>query len=244
MNVFKVVDEGNLTPDHLAGYRQAIKDRERTLREVSAPIVQAGGRVRSHVAVSESILLGLLSAAEASSAAVAFLGWPEPGPTQEAQLGVLGALDRNLTAHVVLLRERGPVAAASILAITQPGVHGELALLAATRLANAWRAELTVATLVPRDASPEAEAEAAADLEARTGDVVRATVTTMRGTLTEAAAALAPYTEFIVCGVPADDEGGGDLVATVVGLQTIEGCSFALVRANPDRALDFGIQSA
>ena len=82
------------------------------------------------------------------------------------------------------------------------------------------------------------------DAAAQGADVVLHDIKKYVDALAPAIRTLAPYTDFIVCGVPADDTDDGGLAATVVGLQTIEGCSFALVRANPDRALDFGIQSA
>jgi hypothetical protein len=239
VNVFRAEDPGAFTPELLADYRRTIESRSEALEAVSAPIVRAGGRVTSHVPVAGSILFGLLSAAEASGASLAFLGWPEGGAQQASQLELLDALDRHLSAHVLVMRERGPIPAGSILAVVEPGVHGDLALLAATRMANAWQAELTVATPAPEDAGAETVAEIEESLEARVGEMARAAVRVAPAPSAIAAAvAEASSADLIVLGLPA---GVGGVTAIVEELHGVTECSVVVARAHPDRPLDLGV---
>jgi hypothetical protein len=200
-------------------YYQTIDQRNRVLQEAAAPIIQAGGRAISHVPLTGSVFGGLVSAAEASGASLVFLGWPD-----RDNLRLLDRLDLHLRAHLLVLREAGPLPAGNILALLDESIHGELALLCAARLANTWNAALSVASLVEEQASHESQLEAEAALEERVGDRVRATVRAIPApSLAATISSEAPCTDMIILGVP---NGPGDrLVEAIESLGDVEGCS-------------------
>ena len=237
INVFTVDAAESVPADVLTMYYETIEARAQALQDAAAPILEAGGEVVSRVPIAPSAFYGLLSAAEASGASVVFLGWPEAEPDASSQIELLAALDRHVRAHLLILRQRGPIPATSILAIIDSGTHGDLALLAAARMANAWGAKLTVATVVPESVDDETMAQAHAHLEGRVGDIARADVRPIpAASLAEAVALEAPYCDMLVLGVPGDAE--PSLASTITRLQHVTDCSLVLVRADENSSLD------
>ncbi len=230
VNVFVADMADDPRDEMIARYYETIAQRNRMLQEAADVIVQAGARVTSHVPVAGSVFCGLLSAAEASGASLGFFGWPEPGDGYDASLRLLGALDRNLRAHMLVLHEHGPVPARNILALTEDSIHGDLALLCAARLTNTWESQLSVASLVSPQTTHEAQQEAEAALERRIGDGVRASVRMiLADAVVEAATAEAAFTDMMILGAPVGPD--RDLVAAIDALSDIAGCSIVLVRA-------------
>jgi len=124
VNVFVSDMTDDPRDEMIARYYETIAQRERILQEKSELIRDAGARVTSHVPVAGSVFCGLLSAAEASGASLGFFGWPEFGDGYEGSLRLLAALDRNLRAHMLVLKEGGPVPAGDILALVDDSIHG------------------------------------------------------------------------------------------------------------------------
>jgi len=233
VNVFVADMTDNPRDEMIARYYETIAQRERILQEKSELIRDAGARVTSHVPVAGSVFCGLLSAAEASGASLGFFGWPEFGDGYEGSLRLLAALDRNLRAHMLVLREGGAVPARDILALVDNSIHGDLALLCAARLTNTWEAQLSVAGVMPAETDAAARRQAEAALEQRIGDRARATARmVLADSSIEAAAAEAPFTDMIILGVPADTD--NNLATTVDELAAVTGCSIVLVRAYGD----------
>ncbi len=231
VNVFLADFDDDSSDEIVARYYQTIEERNQALQEAAAPIIRAGAKVVSHVPVAGSVFCGLLSAAQASNASLIFFGWPDTSsPSYQESLRLLGGLDHYLRANLLVLHEQGPVPAQDILALVDDSIHGDLALLCATRLTNSWNAQLTVASLIAEDTSEEGYSEAVAALEARVGDRARASVRPIAASsMPAAAAAEAPFADMIILGVPG---GPGDKLApTIVELADVAECSIVLVRA-------------
>jgi hypothetical protein len=120
-------------------------------------------------------------------------------------------------------------------------VHGELALLVATRLTSAWGSDLTVATFVDAEADDDERLRAEVDLEAVVGISVRTHVRAIPTSLPEEVLAVeAGWSDLIVLGVSALGE---ERVAPAVErLEAVKGCSLALIRAHAASAAEVGRQ--
>lgn len=222
----QIEEEGTITR-----YHQFVADRERQLQKAAAPLIRAGAKVRSHVAVAGSIFCGLLSSAEASRASLVFLGWPDkasPGYTESLQL--LDGLDQYLRANVLVLREAGPVPARTILAVVEDGPHSELVLTCAARLANTWGAQLTVAGVVAENADADTQSAMEKWLEGRIGDRARANTRAIPATSVAAAIkAETAFVDMVITGAP--DVPARALYTSIGELGQLDECSLVLVRA-------------
>jgi len=236
VNVFVVDREDEVNDDVLTSYYQTIHERSDALERAAAAIPSSGARVTSHVPAAASVFYGLMTAAEASRAALVVLGWPEPTADGSDPMALVAALDKYLRAHVLVLREQGPVPASSILAIVDASIHGDLTLLTAARLANAWQAELTAGTLIAPDAAEDEITAAEEGLEARVGDLVRADVSAIPAASLADAAAEAEFYEMLVVGVSDRDDRG--LSSALAELWHVEAASVLVVRAHGGRPLD------
>lgn len=237
VNVFTVDAATPLTEQLLEQYYSVLEERERTLRSASEPIIQAGAHAHSHVLVSPSVLYGLLSAVESSRASLLLLGWPEAEEGRTPATDLIAALDRYLRAHILILRQRTPIPAGTILALIDDSIHGDLALLAAARLTNMWMAKLTVAGLAPENADAEAIARLEEALEDRVGDMARASIRVVpTPSVRQALLAQGLYADLVVLGSRAVD--GNNLASTVGALDDIELCSLLLARAYEGRPVD------
>ncbi|MGD2068596.1 MAG: hypothetical protein PVI57_07910, partial [Gemmatimonadota bacterium] len=215
---------------------EAIEERNRALRAESELVRESGATVDSHVLVSTTAFRGLVSAAETTRAALMLVGWPGHGP-REAEEALAWSLDRHLRAHLVLFREAGEVPARRVLVLVDPGIHGELALLVASRLTAAWDAELTVATLIPPDADEEERIRAEGALEADVGVSIRAAVRAIPGASpVDALVAESERNDVIVLGVSA--MGTANAEDAVKRLVPVTSCSLVLVRAHPEVSLE------
>ncbi|MGD2070792.1 MAG: amino acid permease, partial [Gemmatimonadota bacterium] len=172
--------EERLDDTSVQTYYEAIEERNRALRAESELVRESGATVDAHVLVSTTAFRGLVSAAETTRAALMLVGWPGHGP-REAEEALAWSLDRHLRAHLVLFREAGAVPAKRVLVLVDDGIHGELALLVASRLTSAWHADLTVATLIAPDADEEERIRAEGGLEADVGVSIRAAVRAIPG---------------------------------------------------------------
>jgi len=74
----------------------------------------------------------------------------------------------------LLLREEGPIPPRRIVVFVGGDPHADLALLMATRMSTAWRAELSVISLLPPDTPAEDLETAELDLAEEMTDYVRA----------------------------------------------------------------------
>lgn len=232
VSVFRL--EQRLDDDAVASYYQSIEERRRALDGVSHWVREAGASVRSHVLVSTTAFRGLVTAAETTGASMLLAGWPGHGPRARED-ALADSLDRHLRAHLVLFREDTSIPARQILVLVDSGAHGELGLVLASRLTSAWASELTVAALVPADASDEERSRVEDDLEAGLGVSVRARVRALPGaTALEALEEEAHRHDLVVVGVSA--LGAPSLHDAVEGLDAIAGPSIILVRAHSETA--------
>jgi amino acid transporter len=220
----------------LTGYYQTIQARNATMQRLVADLASSRRSVASHVPVATSVFYGLISAAQASSANTVLVGWPEPTAQGTAEPRLLAALDRYLRAHILVFREQGPVPAGSILAVADGGIHGELATSIASQLAAAWRARLTVASLVPVGAGEAEIARAEGELELRVDRMSRAGVRAIPADSVSHLGAEAAFYDMIVLGVPGRP--GTDLPSLIAELDDVKAPSLLLVRAHPDQAFD------
>jgi len=228
--------EQQVSDGALRSYYDTIEERNRVLEVESAPIRAAGARVASHVVVASTAFRGLLSAAETSRASLLIGGWPGRGPRSPEE-GLVPSLDRYLRTHIILFRDAGPIPARRILAIVDETSHGSLARVVGSRLASAWSAELTVATVMPADADEESRLAEEARLEAELGVSVRADVRAIPASSQEAAVGTeAKWCDLVVVGVSGV---GGDLASAVERLEGVKAASLALVRAHPEASLEF-----
>ena len=210
-----------------------IELRNRALETAAAPLLRAGAKVKSHVPVANSVFCGVLSAAQASGASIVFVGWPDESHSYAGALSLVGAFDEFLHAHLLVFREEGPVPASRLLALVDDSMHGDLALLCATRLANAWGCRLSVASVLPEDASDEQSAEVDAALDMRVSDLARTSVRAVRAeSLGSVVAAEARFTDMIITGVLPGD--GQHVTQTIEHLENVHGCSLMLVRASDE----------
>ena len=229
VNVFRL--EERLDDDSIHSYYEAIEERNRTLEAESHVVRESGATVDSHVLVSTTAFRGLVSAAETTRASLVIAGWPGHGP-RAAEGALAPSLDRHLRTHLVFFREDGPIPAARIFALRDHGPDGELALLVATRLTAAWRADLTVATVIDADADEEERVRAEAHLEAELGISVRARLLAI-----PAASAMQALHEegerHELCVLGLSSLGQEQVQPAVDLLAALEGCSVALVRSHP-----------
>lgn len=232
-NVFVADFERQDAHQAMAGYYETIALRNRALETAAAPLLRAGARVKSHVPVANSVFCGVLSAAQASGASIVFLGWPDESHSYAGTLSLVGAFDEFLHAHLLVFREEGPVPASRLLGLVDDSMHGDLALLCATRLANAWDCRLSVASVLPEDASDEQLAEVEGGLDMRVSDLARTSVRAVRAeSLGAVVAAESRFTEMIITGVLPGD--GPRVTQTIEHLENAHGCSLVLVRASDE----------
>jgi len=236
VNVFAVASPSQVSDEVLSSYYQTIQARNDALREAAAVIQSSGAQVASHVPVANSVFYGLMSSAEASHAAIALLGWPHRTPEGADRMPLLAALDRYLRAHMLVLRQEGPIPAGSILAIIRPGMHGDLALLTAVQLTNAWRAHLTVAAVVSPDADEQAIADTEQELDSRVGDLARADVRAIPAQSVGAAAAEAEFHDLAIIGASVGPD--GDLASLINEVAGVQHASVMVVRAHEDHPPD------
>ncbi len=234
VSIFRLLER--LDDLSVQSYYDSIEERNQSLQAVTDVVREAGATVRSHVLVSATAFRGLVTAVETTRASLLLSGWPGHGP-KAGEEALATSLDRHLRTHIVLFREDGPVPAQRILVLMDPSPHGELALLVGSRLAAAWAAELTVASVVPEDADEEARLQAEGTLEADVGISVRAAVRVIPATSRlEAMARVANQHDLIVLG-PAG-LGDATLASAVETLSGLTGCSLALVRAHPKAPME------
>ncbi|MFH1765473.1 MAG: amino acid permease [Gemmatimonadota bacterium] len=234
VSIFRLLDR--LDDLSVQSYYDSIEERNQSLLAVTDVVREAGATVRSHVLVSATAFRGLVTAVETTGASLLLSGWPGHGP-KAGEEALATSLDRHLRTHIVLFREDGPVPAQRIMVLMDPSTHGELALLVGSRLAAAWAAELTVASVVPEDADEEARVQAEGILEADVGISVRAAVRIIPATSRlEALARVANQHDLIVLG-PAG-LGDATLASAVETLSGLTGCSLALVRAHPKAPME------
>jgi len=232
-NVFVTDLERQDAHQAMAGYYETIAMRNRALETAAAPLLLAGAKVRSHVPVSNSIFCGVLSAAQASGASIVFVGWPDERHSYTGALSLVGAFDEFLHAHMLVFREEGAVPASRVLALIDSSTHGDLALLCATRLANAWDCRLSVASVLPEDASDEQLAEVEAALDLRVSELARTSVRAVRAESPGAVvAAESRFADMIITGVLPGD--GPRVTQTIEHLENAHGCSLVLVRASDE----------
>ncbi|MBT8488451.1 MAG: amino acid permease, partial [Gemmatimonadetes bacterium] len=230
VSVFRL--EQRLDDDAVQSYYQAIEERRRALTAESHWVREAGATVRSHVLVATTAFRGLVTAAETTGASLLLAGWPGHGPKVREE-ALAESLDRHLRAHLVLFREDAPIPARHILVLVDSGAHGELGLVLASRLTSAWSAELTVAALVPADASGEERSRVEDDLDASLGVSVRARVRALpAATAMEALQEEAHHHDLVVLGVSA--LGAPSLHHAVERLDDLDGPSVILVRAHSE----------
>ncbi len=228
--------EGRLDDTSVQSYYAAIEERNRALEAESHLAREAGATVESHVLVAATAFQGLVSAVETARAALLLIGWPGYGPA-EAESDLTRSLDRYLRTHLVLFREDGPIPARRILILLDPGPHGELALLLASRLTAAWDSDLSVVKAIDPDADEDQRFEAERELEMELGVSVRATVRAIPTASPAAALAEeATRNDLLVVGVSALNVGG--VTEAVAELGSLEGCSLALVKAHPEASLE------
>ncbi|MGI5816618.1 MAG: amino acid permease [Armatimonadota bacterium] len=238
VNVFRVADQGGVDEDLIAGYYDTVETRAAALGSVAGSIETAGAEIGSHVPVAASVFYGLLSAQRASRASTMLLGWPEGVGTENEGTPLLAALERHMRAHMMVFREQGPVPAREILAVIDESLHGEFGLIAAARLANAWRCELTVGELIGEEANEEMIAEAEERLDERVGDlVVKATVRTITTRSLREIESEAEFYDLVVTGIDSAD-GVGGLCDQIAELSAVESASMLIVRADEHQPLD------
>ncbi len=232
VNVFRVPPDEDMSEAVFERYYQTIEQRNERLQAASKPVREAGGEATSHVLISPSVFQALLSAAETSHSSTVILGWPQPGEGREKQMKLFDSLDRHLRSHLLVLKDREPIPAPDLLAIIDNSRHGELALLAATRMANEWNANLTVGTVLPEDAGQQHIDRVEEDLDERIGDTVRANIRAIISpSLVEAAHSEAAHHDMLVVGSSAVEGADGIVTPLIDQLDDIPNCSMLLARA-------------
>lgn len=236
VNVFTVRGAVGATDDLLTSYRETLAARTRALEKATAAVVPPGVRVTSHVPIAVSVFYGLLSAAETSRTALSVVGWPEPRLNSADPVPLLNALDNHLRSHLFVLREQSPVPARRLLVVPGSDPSGELALLTAARLSEAWNAHVTVAAVVAPGTSERVVAKLEADLEARAGEVTKADVAVLPAESLDHLDEEVGRHDLLLVGVPLRPS--SRLNALVAELGGITGTSVLLVKAHPDQPLD------
>jgi amino acid transporter len=217
-------------------YYEAIEERNRALRAEAGLVREAGATVDSHVLVATTAFRGLVSAAETTRANLLIAGWPAHGP-REAEEALALSLDRHLRTHLLLFREAGPVPAQRVLVLVDDTPHGELALLVASRLTFAWKADLTVAAVIAPGADEEERIRVEDELEAELGVSIRASVRAIpMASPTEALLGESDRHDLLVMGV--SGLGTGSVQEAVERLAPVTDCSLALVRAHLEGSLE------
>jgi hypothetical protein len=237
VNVFSVDEEKQFDEDLIAGYYDTIESRSAALGSVAASIDTGGAEIGSHVPVAASIFYGLLSAQQASRASTVLLGWPELDASEATGRPLMSALERYLHSHLMIFREQADVPPEDILAIIDESDHGQLALMAAARLANAWGCDLSVGELIGEGASEEVIAEAEERLEERVGDLVKASVRTIPSHSLEEAEAEAEFYDLMIVGIESAP-GTDGICALVDELGKVQSASVLIARAHQSQPLD------
>lgn len=237
VNVFTVNGQQEFDEELVADYYGTIESRSAALSSVAASIETGRAEIGSHVPVAGSVFYGLLSAQQASQASTVLLGWPEEDAAQDAGRALVELTERYIRAHLMVFREQAPVPADDILAIIDETDHGELALMAAARLATEWGSDLSVGGLVGEGASEEEIAEAEERIEERVGELVKATVRTIASHTLERAESEAEFHDLLIVGVgttPAADS----LCSLIDELRDVDSASVLITRAHQSQPLD------
>ncbi|MFW5869237.1 MAG: APC family permease, partial [Armatimonadota bacterium] len=237
VNVYTVESEDQIDERLIAGYYDTVESRSAALGSVAGSIETGRSEVASHVPVAASIFYGLLSAQRASRASSMLLGWPETAGSEQAGMPLIRALEEYMHAHILVFREQAQVPADDILAIIDESTHGELALMAAARLANEWGSDLSVGELIGERATEDAIAGAEERLEERVGDLVKANVRTIASHSLEEAEAEAEFYDLMVVGV-SDGTAGDGLCGLIDELSAVESASVLIARAHESQPLD------
>jgi hypothetical protein len=234
VSVFRL--EERLDDSSVQSYYEAIDERDQALKAESHLVREAGATVDSHVLVSATAFRGLVSAAETTGAALLLSGWPGHGP-RKAEEALAESLDRHARTHLVFFREEGPVPAARILALVDDTIHGDLTRLVASRLTEAWDADLTVATRIRQEADEGERLKVEDGLEAGLGVSIRARVRALpAASPLEALEEESDRNDLVIVGVSGM---GVESVGEALDLLApVEGCSLALVRAHPEASLE------
>jgi amino acid transporter len=228
--------EERLDDASVQSYYEAIEERNRALKAEADLVREAGATVDSHVLVATTAFRGLVSAAETTRANLLIAGWPAHGP-RAAEEALAWSLDRHLRTHLLLFREAGPVPARRVLVLVDDTPHGELALLVASRLTFAWKADLTVAAVISPGADEEERIRVEDELEAELGVSIRASVRAIpMASPTEALLGESDRHDLLVMGV--SGLGTGSVQEAVQRLSPVTDCSLALVRAHLEGSLE------
>lgn len=237
VNVFTVESEDEIDRDLIAGYYDTVESRAAALGSVAGSIETGHAEISSHVPVAASIFYGLLSAQRASRASTMMLGWPEVEESTGAGTPLVDALEEYMRAHMIVFREQADVPADDILAIIDESDHGQLALMAAARLANEWGSDLSVSELIGEGATEEEIAEAEERLEDRVSDLVKASVRTIASHSLEEAEAEAEFYDLMIVGVESVP-GAEGLCGLIDELSHVESASLLIARAHESQPLD------
>jgi amino acid transporter len=228
--------EGRLDDASVHSYYEAVDERNHVLESESRLVREAGASVDSHVLVTTTAFRGLVSAVETTRASVLLMGWPGYGPA-EAESSLADSLDRYVRAHLLVFKEDGPVPARRILVLLDESPHGDLALLVASRLASAWKGDLTVTRQLDAGADEAERIEAEHDLETDLGVSVRAKVRAVpAASPVEVLQSEATRNDLLVVGI--SGVGAKTVQEALDRLTSLEGCSVVLVRAHGDVSLE------